>query len=244
MSSSTEAGGRRIHVRGLSVEVVRKNIKNLYVGVYPPNGRVRVSAPLRLDDDAVRRAVVSRLGWIRRKQAEIEQRVLQPRREFVTGESHYFEGRCYRLDVIEGSGPAAVRLRGDATLALFVRPGADRSKRETVLNRWYRRQLRRRVPALLAEWEPKVGERIAEVRIRKMRTLWGSCNVNARRIWLNLELAKRPAHCLEYVLVHEMVHLIERRHNQRFWNLMDEFLSQWRSHKQELDRAPPPFENR
>ena len=244
MSSSTEAGGRRIHVCGLSVEVVRKNIKNLYVGVYPPNGWVRVSAPLRLDDEAVHRAVFSRLGWIRRKQAEIGRRVLQPRREFITGESHFFEGRRYRLEVIEHTGPAAVRLSGEATLAIFVRPGADRAKRESVLDRWYRRQLRGRLPALLAKWEPQVGERVAEVRIRKMRTLWGSCNVVARRIWLNLELVKRPAPYLEYVLVHEMVHLIERRHNERFWSLMDGFLPQWRRHKQELDRAPPPYEIR
>ena len=235
---ATKVGCRRIDVRGVSVDVVHKDIKNLHVGVYPPKGRVRIAAPLRLADDAVRLAVISRLGWIRRKQAEFERQVRQSQREFVTGESHFFNGRRYRLDVIEGPGPAAVCLRNNTVLALLVRPGADRTKRETVLDRWYRNQLRGRLPTLLAKWEPKVGERIAEVRIRKMRTLWGSCNVEARRIWINLELAKKPASCLEYVLVHEMVHLIERGHNERFRDLMDRLMPQWRLHRDELNRAP------
>ncbi len=235
---TTKARCRRIDVRGTPVEVVRKDIKNLHVGVYPPNGRVRVAAPLRLDDDAVRLAVISRLGWIRRKQAEFEQQDRQSRREFVTGESHYFEGRRYRIDVTEHDGPPTVRLLNNTTMALSVRPGADRDKREAVLHRWYRRQLRDRLPALLAKWEPKVGVQIAEVRIRKMKTCWGTCNRDARRIWLNLELAKKPASCLEYIVVHEMVHLIERHHNDRFRDLMDRLIPQWRLHRDELNRAP------
>ncbi len=235
---ATKARCRRIDVRGTPVEVVRKDIKNLHVGVYPPNGRVRVAAPLRLDDDAVRLAVISRLGWIRRKQAEFEQQDRQSQREFVTGESHYFEGRRYRIDVTERDGPPTVRLLNNTTMALSVRPGADRDKREAVLHRWYRRQLRDRLPALLAKWEPKVGVQIAEVRIRKMKTCWGTCNRDARRIWLNLELAKKPASCLEYIVVHEMVHLIERHHNDRFRDLMDRLIPQWRLHRDELNRAP------
>ena len=235
---ATKARCRRIDVRGTPVEVVRKDIKNLHVGVYPPNGRVRVAAPLRLDDDAVRLAVISRLGWIRRKQAEFEQQDRQSQREFVTGESHYFEGRRYRIDVTERDGPPTVRLLNNTTMALSVRPGADRDKREAVLHRWYRCQLRDRLPALLAKWEPKVGVQIAEVRIRKMKTCWGTCNRDARRIWLNLELAKKPASCLEYIVVHEMVHLIERHHNDRFRDLMDRLIPQWRLHRDELNRAP------
>ncbi len=235
---ATKARCRRIDVRGTPIEVVRKDIKNLHVGVYPPNGRVRVAAPLRLDDDAVRLAVISRLGWIRRKQAEFEQQDRQSQREFVTGESHYFEGRRYRIDVTERDGPPTVRLLNNTTMALSVRPGADRDKREAVLHRWYRRQLRDRLPALLAKWEPKVGVQIAEVRIRKMKTCWGTCNRDARRIWLNLELAKKPASCLEYIVVHEMVHLIERHHNDRFRDLMDRLIPQWRLHRDELNRAP------
>ena len=240
---TTKVKGRRIDVRGTPVEVVRKDIKNLHVGVYPPSGRVRVAAPLRLDDDAVRLAVISRLGWIRRQQAEFERQDRQSHREFVTGESHYFEGRRYRIDLTEHDGRPTVRLLNNTTMALRVRPGADRDEREAVLHRWYRRQLRGRLPALLAKWEPKVGAQVAEVRIRKMKTLWGTCSRDARRIWLNLELAKKPASCLEYILVHEMVHLIERSHNERFRDLMDGLMPQWRTHRDELNRAPLAHED-
>ena len=230
--------GHFIHVRGTPVEIVRKDIKNLHLGVYPPNGRVRVAAPLYLDDDAVRLAVISRLGWIRRKQADFEQQSRQSQREFVTGESHYFQGRRYRLDVTEHDSPPTVRLLNNTTMALSVRPGTDRDMREAVLYRWYRRELRDQLPALLAKWEPRVGVTVADVRIRKMKTLWGSCNIEAGRIWLNLELIKKPTSCLAYVLVHEMVHLLERKHNARFQALMDRFMPQWRLYRDELNRAP------
>ncbi len=230
--------GHLIHVRGTPVEIVRKDIKNLHLGVYPPNGRVRVAAPLYLDDDAVRLAVISRLGWIRRKQADFEQQNRQSQREFVTGESHYFQGRRYRLDVTEHNSPPTVRLLNNTTMALSVRPGTDRDMREAVLYRWYRRELRDQLPALLAKWEPRVGVTVADVRIRKMKTLWGSCNIEAGRIWLNLELIKKPTSCLAYVLVHEMVHLLERKHNARFQALMDRFMPQWRLYRDELNRAP------
>ena len=233
-----KARGHRIDVRGTPVEVVRKDIKHLHVGVYPPSGRVRVAAPLRLDDNAVRLAVISRLGWIRRKQAEFEQQDRQSQRQFVTGESHYFEGRRYRLDVIKSDSPPTVRLLNNTRMELSVRPGADRDKREAVLHRWYRGRLRGRLPALLAKWEPKVGERAAEVRIRKMKTRWGACNSDARRIWLNLELVKKPVSCLEYIVVHEMVHLIERHHNEKFRGLMDRLMPRWRLHRDELNHAP------
>ena len=233
-----ETKGHRINVRGIPVEVVRKDIKNLHVGVYPPSGRVRVATPMRLDDDAVRLAVISRLGWIRRKRAEFDQQDRQSPREFVSGESHYFEGRRYRLDVVERNGPPTVRLLNNTRMALIVRPGTRRDRLESVLHEWYRDQLRVRVPALLEKWEPKLGERVAEVRIRKMKTRWGTCNREARRIWLNLELMKKPASCLEYIVVHEMVHLIEAGHNDRFRDLMDKLMPQWRMLRDELNRAP------
>ena len=220
------------------VEVVRKDIKNLHVGVYPPGGRVRVAAPLRLDDDAVRLAVISRLGWIHRQQAEFVQQDRQSQRELVSGESHYFGGRRYRLNVLECGGRPSVRLTNNTTMTLRVRPGSDRVAREVVFNRWYRRQLRTHLPALLVKWEPQIGVRVGEVRIKKMKTRWGSCNREARRIWLNLELAKKPALCLEYILVHEMVHLIERHHNERFRDLMNRHMPQWRMHRDALNRAP------
>ena len=235
---ATRVRGHHLDVRGTRVEVVRKDIKNLHVGVYPPNGRVRVAAPCHLNEDAVRLAVISRLGWIRRKQAEFEQQDRQSQREFVTGESHYFEGRRYRLDVIKSDSPLGVRLLNNTTMELSISPGADRDKREVVLHRWYRHQLRKRLPALLEKWEPKVGARVAEVRIKRMKTRWGTCSKEARRIWLNLELVKKPVSCLEYILVHELVHLIECRHNDQFRGLMDRVMPQWRLYRDELNRAP------
>jgi predicted metal-dependent hydrolase len=217
--------------------VIHKDIKHLHVGVYPPNGRVRVAAPRRLSDDAVRLAVVSRLAWIRRHQMAFQTQARQSRREVVTGESHHVEGRRYRLDVIEQDSPPAVRVVDSTSLRVRVRPGMDRARREAVLQRWYRARLHERVRALLAKWEGRVGVRVAEVRLRRMKTRWGSCNPTARRIWLNLELAKKPAACLEYILVHELVHLLERRHTARFRELMDTLMPLWRLCRDELNRA-------
>lgn len=233
----------QIDVSGIPVEVVRKDIKNLHLAVYPPTGRVRVAAPLRLDDEAVRLAVISRLGWIRRRQAAFRRQDRQSEREMVTGESHYVQGRRYRLDVIEEERPPAVRLRNRRTLELRVRPETDREKREAVLHRWYRRGLREELQSLLAKWEPMVGVEVADCRIKKMKTRWGTCNISARRIWLNLELAKKPPSCLEYILVHEMVHLFERHHDDRFRDYMDRFMPQWRLHREELNRAPLAHED-
>ena len=235
---TTEVENGRIDVGGTLVEVVRKNIKHLHLGVYPPEGRVRVAAPTYVDDDAVRLAVVARLGWIRRRQAEFRRQDRQPQRRLVSGESHYVDGRRYRLAVVEHDGRPVVRLRNRTTMELRVPPTADRDAREAVLHRWYRRRIRERLPALLAAWQPRVGVQVAEVRIRRMKTRWGTCNAGARRIWLNLELAKKPVPCLEYIVVHEMVHLIERRHNDRFRAVMDGIMPRWRACRDELNRAP------
>lgn len=234
---------RHIEIRGIRVEIVHKDIKNLHVGVYPPHGRVRVAAPLRLDDDAVRLAVISRLGWIRRRQAAFEQQERQSQREMVTGESHYFQGRRYRLNVIEHNRPPSVRLINNTTMELRIRPGSSGEKREAVLHRWYRRRLKEQFPYLLAKWEPEVGVDVTELRVKKMKTHWGTCNPEARRIWLNLELAKKPVICLEYILVHEMLHLLERHHNERFVESMDKLMPQWRLHREELNRAPLSHED-
>ena len=235
---TTDAASCCMEVSGILVEVVRKDIKHLHLGVYPPGGRVRVAAPLYVDDDAVRLAVVARLGWIRRRQAEFERQDRQSRRQLVSGESHYVDGRRYRLAVVERNGPPGVHLRNRTTLELRIRPNTDRDAREAVLYRWYRRRLRKRLPALVASWEPQVGIPVAEIRIRRMKTRWGTCNPDARRVWLNLELARKPASCLEYIVVHEMVHFIERRHSDRFRELMDGIMPRWRAHRDELNRAP------
>ena len=242
MSTSVEQVDQ-IEVNGLRVDVVRKAIKNLHLAVYPPDGRVRVAVPEHLDDEAVRLAVVSRLGWIRRKQETFEEQERQSAREMVTGESHYVQGRRYRLDVVTTEGRPAVALRDATTLELRVRPGMQAAEREQMLQRWYRRLLRAHVAELVAKWAPVIGVDVAEWGIKKMKTRWGTCNTDARRIWINLDLAKKPPACLEYIVVHELVHLIERRHNERFRELMDRHLPQWRMYRDELNRAPLAHED-
>lgn len=220
------------------MEIVRKDIKNLHVGVYPPKGKVRVAAPLRLDNEAVRLAVVSRLGWIRRQREHFLQQDRQSEREMVTGESHYYQGRRYLLSVIEQDGPPSVNFQNNTTMELRVRRGSGRDVREAVLYRWYRNRLREQLPDLIAKWESEIGVEVAEVQIKKMKTRWGTCNADARRIWLNLELVKKPVQCLEYILVHEMVHLLERRHSDCFRDYMDQYLPQWRQYRDDLNHAP------
>jgi predicted metal-dependent hydrolase len=227
----------------MPVEVVRKDIKNLHVAVYPPVGRVRVATPFRLDDDAVRVAVISRLGWIRRQQARFADQVRESQRELATGESIYFRGRRFRLEIIEDPESAGVRVATNSRIQLRCRPGADRAQREATLNDWYRERLREQIPPLLRKWERRVGVNVAEARIRRMKTRWGSCNAAARRIWLNLELAKKPVSSLEYILVHEMIHIHERRHGARFREMMDVTMPGWQLHRDELNRAPLPHED-
>jgi predicted metal-dependent hydrolase len=235
--------GHKIEVGGVPIEIVRKDIKNLHLGVYPPNGRVRVAAPLRLTDEAVRLAVITRLGWIRRRQTSFEQQDRQSEREMVSGETHYVQGRRYRLNVVEENITRTIATRKNTTLEIRVRPGTDRRGREETLQQWYRQRLRNQLPELIAKWEPVVRVNVADCRIRRMKTRWGSSNATARRVWVNLELAKKPLSCLEYILVHEMVHLLERHHNDRFRELMDKFMPLWRVYRDELNRAPLSHEN-
>ena len=227
-----------LDILGTTVEVVRKNIKNLHLAVYPPDGRVRVAAPLHMTDDAVRLAIITRISWVRKKQKAFKNQERQSRREMITGESHYFQGRRYRLRVVEINRPPTVKLSNSSTIELRVRPGSDRAKREAILYEWYRKKLKEQIPALISEWEPRIGVKVADWGVRKMKTRWGSCNIKARRIWLNLELAKKSLPCLEYVVVHEMLHLVERHHNDRFKSLMSELLPNWQTTRDELNRSP------
>jgi len=229
---------RIIEVSDIKVEVVRKNIKNLHLGVYPPEGRVRVSAPFYLDDETVRLAVVSRLSWIRKQQKSFEMQARQSAREMVSGESHYFLGRKYLLDVIKTEGKQEIRIVNNKKLQMKVKPETSREKRYKLLQDWYRKQLKELLPDFVNKWEKKIGVNVNKAGIRIMKTKWGSCNPEAARIWLNLELAKKPVKCIEYILVHEMIHLLERRHNDRFRELLDDFLPDWRLRKDELNQAP------
>ena len=238
MTTEATPAIRRITVAGIKVEVVRKDIKNLHLGVYPPHGRVRVAAPLVVSDEAVRLAVIDKLGWIKRQRAKFAEQPRQSQREMVNGESHYFLGQRYRLRVHEQAAPARVAVRGITSLDLFVRPGSSAEQREAVLLRWHREQLKALIPPLLEKWQPALGVQVAAWGIKKMKTKWGSCNPASRRVWFNLELAKKPVACLEYIVVHELAHLLERHHNERFMALLDIHLPQWRQYREILSQAP------
>ncbi len=228
----------QIVVNDLVVDVVRKDIKNLHLAVYPPDGRVRVAAPLLVDDEAVRLAVISKLAWIKRQQAEFEGQERQSPREYISRESHYYWGDRYLLNVIYHDAPPKVVVRNKTTLDLYVRTGSDLEQRERAMLAWYRRELKEAIPPLIAKWEPVMGVEVADWGVKRMKTKWGSCTIEARRIWLNLELVKKSPRCLEYIVVHEMVHLLERHHNERFVGYMDRFMPKWRFHRDELNQAP------
>jgi len=224
-------------VSGLNIDVVYKDIKNLHIGVYPPVGRVRVAAPERLDEEQIRLAVIQRLPWIKRKRQQLQDAARQSRREMVTGESHFVWGVRIRLKVIERPGRAHVEVDGDRLL-LYVPDGTDVDARLKLLQDWQRKQLRLAVPPLLERWEPTIGHQVPRWSIRRMKTKWGSCNHETGHIWFNLELAKKHPLCLEYIVVHEMTHLLERNHGERFTKLMDGFMSDWRSRRDDLNSAP------
>lgn len=224
-------------IGGILVEVLFKPIKNLHLAVYPPEGRVRVAAPDRLTEEQVRLAIIEQLPWIRRHQRRLQEATRQSSRELVTGESHYVWGQRLRLTVMERPGRPSVSVDG-GRLCLGVPAGTELQGRERVLQEWYRTELRARAGELVERWAPMVGRPVPYWNVKKMKTLWGSCNPQAGRVWFNLELAKKPPRCLEYVVVHELAHLIERRHDERFKALMNHLLPEWRSRRDELNQQP------
>ncbi len=233
---STEA--KTIRIRNLTVEVVRKDIKNLHLGVYPPNGRVRVAAPMAVSDAAIRLAVIGKLAWIRRQREKFEKQPRQTAREAVSGESHYVFGRRYRLSIMKTTGRPEVLLRTKTKMELHVPARATKAERLAVLDRWYREQLRSAAGPLLEEWQVSLGARLEFWGVKRMKTKWGSCNNQTKRVWLNAELAKKPLACLEYIIVHELVHLLEPSHGDRFISLMDEHLPDWRQRRDLLNSSP------
>jgi predicted metal-dependent hydrolase len=228
---------RKLTVSGIEVDVIHKDIKNLHLGVYPPFGRVRVAAPVMVSEDAVRLAVIDKLGWIKRQKAKYEAQAREAKREMLSGESHYFLGQRYLLNVLEYDGPHDVTIRNKSTLDLRVRPNTPPDARLNALQDWYRGQLRELVPPLLEKWKERLNTQVNDWGVRKMKTKWGSCNPAERRIWINLELAKKPLHCIEYVIVHELAHLRESNHGAGFATLMDKVLPKWRTSKDELNHG-------
>jgi predicted metal-dependent hydrolase len=223
-------------VAGLGVDVIYKDIKNLHISVYPPIGRVRVAAPFRLDEDAIRLAIVQRLPWIKQQRTQLQQAERQTERLMVSGETHYVWGERYRLDVSR-SGRSSVELKA-RTLWLVSPKGSDAAAREGILDRWYRRQLKAALPALLEKWQPEVGAEVNKTVVRRMKTKWATCVQHSNSIWLNPELAKKNPRSLEYIVVHELTHFHERTHNERFVELMDRYLPDWRARRDELNAAP------
>lgn len=229
---------RRLTVGGIAIEVVRKDIKNLHLGVYPPSGRVRVAAPKIVSDEAIRLAVIGKLAWIKRQREQFQSQPRQSRREMVNGESHFFFGQRFRLRVHEQDGLARVSLRGPRSLDLYVRQGTSAAQREALLIRWQRAELRSLLTPMLEKWQDTLEVRVAQWGIKRMKTKWGSCNSGAHRVWFNLELAKKPPACIEYIVVHELMHLKHRLHDQAFLDAMDRHLPSWQRLRAELNRAP------
>lgn len=227
----------QITLGNISIDVVRKDIKNLHLGVYPPKGRVRIASPLKIDDEAVRLFAISKMAWIKKQQLKFEVQERQSERRFVSGESHYYKGKRYLLNVIYHNAAPKVEIRNKTYIDLYVRVGSTKEKREKVLTEWYRNQLKVQVPALIDKWQKIIGVKVNDWGIKKMKTKWGTCTIASCRIWLNLELAKKPEHCLEYIIVHEMIHLIERNHTDRFVAYMNKFMPQWHLYKEELNRS-------
>lgn len=225
----------QIQLGDLTIHIEQKNIKNIHLRVYPPDGKVKVSAPSFMSQDSIRLFLISKRDWIVKQQQKIQAKTQPIARDFVDHEQHYFKGQRYPLQIIEHQKIAKVELSSHS-MTLFVRPDFSSEQRGNIINAWYRQQLKVQIPKLIAKYEPIMGVKVHEFGIKKMKTKWGTCNVHAKRIWLNLELIKKPEHCLEYVVVHEMVHLLEPSHNARFAAYMDKFMPQWRSHKQELNQ--------
>ena len=228
---------QQINIGGISVDVEFKDIKNIHLSVYPPAGRVRIAAPARMNLDTIRLYAISKLEWIRKQQAKLQGQQRETPREYLDRESHYVWGRRYLLKVMEANHPPTVELKHNQ-MVLTVRPDAGREKKEDVVASWYREQLRLAMSPLITKWETLIGVKSSRVFVQRMKTKWGSCNPHSRSIRLNSELAKKSPECLEYVIVHELVHLIEPTHNQKFIALMDKFMPQWRQFRDELNRQP------
>lgn len=228
---------QQIELGDIIIDVELKDIKNIHLSVYPPDGAVKIAAPDRMDLDTIRVFAINKLKWIKKQQAIFKGQARETPREYLSKESHYFKGKRYLLEVIEHPYPPKVELN-HSVIKLYIKPNSSIEKRKEVLENWHREQLKEMLPSLTTKWEKKIGVKANSFGIRKMRTKWGSCNTETKRIWLNLELAKKPIECLEYIIVHELVHLLERSHNEVFVKYMNQFMPKWRFYRDELNRLP------
>lgn len=227
-----------LSISNLTIDIVRKDIKNMHLAVYPPHGRIRLSAPENTDSEMMRLFAISKIGWIKKHIKNFEAQPRETPREYISGESHFFQGKRYMLNVIERKGFNKVEIKGTKNINLYVRPNTSKEDKAIILREWYRTEMKKQIPELILKWESIIGVKSNEWAIKQMRTKWGTCNIEAKRIWLNLELSKKPVICLEYIIVHELVHLLERNHNDKFVSYMNQFMPKWRMYKTELNKLP------
>jgi len=227
----------QIELGNIKIDVEQKDIKNIHLSVYPPDGKVKISAPERMDIDTIRVFAINKLKWIRKQQETFRNQERETPREYITKESHYFFGKRYLLKIIEHNSKPKVLLKHDK-IELYIRPNTSTEKRKEIIEEWYREEMKSIIPNMIEKWEKNIGVKTNDFGVKKMRTKWGTCNPEAKRIWLNLELAKKPKECLEYIIVHELVHLLERNHNDKFIKHMNEFMPKWRFYRNELNRLP------
>lgn len=228
-----------ITISDLEIQVYRKNVKNLNLRVYPSKKEVKISVPKKAPDSVIHEFIAHRLSWIRKhlNRPSAKRTISKP--IFETGEIIYVWGESLTLQVNFKEQAPKVYLKDDDKLILQIRPGTDLRKREKIFNEWLRVQIKEMIPKLIAKWEPEMGVKVNEFGVKRMKTRWGTCNIRDRRIWLNLELAKKRPEFLEYVVVHEMVHLLERLHNDRFYAYMNHFYPQWCNLRKELKGDHP-----
>lgn len=224
-----------IIISDFNITVLKKDIKNLHLNVLPPDGKVRISAPKRMDDRSIRLFIMSKLPWIEKNVNRFNEQPRETQREYVSGESHYFKGERYLLNVIEHDGKPAIEINNKGYIDFYVKDGTNSEQKKKVFLLWHREELTKELSNIFNKWQEIMGVFAKEWRIKQMKTKWGTCNTSAKRIWINLELVKKPVHCIEYIVVHELAHLIERNHNKRFTAVMDTFIPQWRSYKKELN---------
>jgi len=227
----------QIQLGNIVVDVVKKDIKNIHLSVYPPKGRVRISAPQRMNTETIRIFAISKISWIKQQQKKLLAQARETPRDYVDRESHYYKNKRYLLKVIEVDSEPRVELR-HSELRLYVKPGANKRDRAVLLDDWYRQQTKSAAETLIEKWEKVIGVELNGFVVRKMKTKWGSCTHRLKTIRLNSELIKKPADCLEYIVVHELLHLVEPTHNARFIKLMNRYMPQWQQRREMLNSLP------
>lgn len=232
----------QIQLGDLAIDVVFKDIKNLHLSVCPPDGKVKIAAPSRMKLDSIRVFAISKLAWIKQQQLKLQNQQRETPREYLDRESHYLWGKRYLLQVAYSEDALGIFLR-HSKIILRVKPGTDRETKQAILEDWYRQLLKEAISPLIAKWQPILGVTVSRFYVQRMKTKWGSCNPSAKSIRLNAELAKKPPEYLEYIVVHEMAHLLEATHSKRFYSLMDQWLPNWQQLRVGLNQLPVRQEN-